>query len=106
MPFTSSTESTTEHLAGLEKERTERGSKPNYMPLIAVFALGDPALPLYLRTIAAAIDHSFACILARWQYILWACILWALVANLSLSGRIALLSAGVAVGFALGKQSQ
>ena len=40
MAFTNSAESTTEALAGIEEERTARGAKFNYLPLMAVFAFG------------------------------------------------------------------
>jgi hypothetical protein len=40
MAFTNSAESTTEALAGIEEERTARGAKVNYLPLMAVFAFG------------------------------------------------------------------
>ena len=40
MAYTNSIESTTEDLAGLEQERSERGDRPDLTPIIAGFALG------------------------------------------------------------------
>jgi hypothetical protein len=40
MAFTNSSESTTDDLASLEKERSARGSRSDPLPLLAIFALG------------------------------------------------------------------
>jgi len=40
MAYTNSNESTTEDLAGIEQERSERGDRPDLTPILAGFAFG------------------------------------------------------------------
>jgi hypothetical protein len=40
MAFTNNTESTTDELAGIEKERSARGARTDPFPLLVVFTLG------------------------------------------------------------------